>query len=281
MFSILEVIPEPPPTIRVLDIGAMSFGAQSEPYSALQKAGLCRVVGFEPVKSECEKLNQLYKDDTFLPYCLGDGSSRNFYVTNHSMTSSLYEPDTEFMARFEELEEYVRTVRVETMQTHRLADIKDVVGEVDYIKNDTQGAEGEIFSHAGEVLDQAVVVHTEVEFEPLYRGQPLFSFVDSVLRRRGFMFHKFINMTGRRYRGVPALQELSVESQQLWADAVYVRHVNELPVIDPEKLLKLAIILHEVYQSYDLCYLVLSEYDCQMSCALAKHYAQALEIEAQ
>ncbi|MDR3614357.1 MAG: FkbM family methyltransferase [Candidatus Obscuribacterales bacterium] len=274
-FSLLELIGELISPINVVDIGAMSFGFQTEPYSALQKSEKCKVIGFEPIVEECEKLNQLYKQDLFLPYCLGDGTTKKFHTTNSLMTSSLYPPDSELMGKFENLSELVEVVETKTLKTHRLDDIKEIVVDIDYIKNDTQGAELEIFKHAKKALASAVLVHCEVEFLPIYKEQPLFADIDDLMREGGFVFHKFVNMSGRRFKTFQNETANSVkESQLLWADAIYIKNVNA--ELSGEKLLKLALLLHDVYSSFDLCHHVLKQYDGLRGTTLANDYEERL-----
>jgi hypothetical protein len=50
-------------------------------------------------------------------------------------------------------------------------------------------------------------------------------------------------------------------SQVLWSDAVYVRKFTEFAQLPSESLLKIAFILHELYDSYDLSALALEHFD--------------------
>ena len=49
-------------------------------------------------------------------------------------------------------------------------------------------------------LTGTVVIDCEVEFVPMYRGQPLFGDIQCFLREQGFMLHKFIDVDGRAFR---------------------------------------------------------------------------------
>jgi hypothetical protein len=60
--------------------------------------------------------------------------------------------------------------------------------------------------------------------------------------------------------------------QQLWGDAVYVRDFTRLAELSPERLLKYAAIVHDVYQSYDLAHKALMEYDRRRGSGLAGAY---------
>ena len=275
LFSIVDLTKIP--VIRILDLGAMTFGAMTEPYSALQKAGIAKIIGFEAVESECEKLRATYPEHEYFPYFIGDGSPRTFHTTNHSMTSSLYAPNKDVMDMFENLSELVEVVRTDQVQTKQLRELSDIIGTVDYIKADVQGAECDVFANAGSLLNDVLVIQTEVEFVDIYKHQPLFSDVDVVLRCAGFQFHRFENMSGRMYKGLPATVSASLaETQQLWADAIYVKEVQHWDALSSDELLKMAAILHEIYGSFDLAHKALKVFDEKTSASLADKYSSLL-----
>ncbi len=268
-----EVLPE----FTFVDIGAMSLG--TEPYAPLVDQGIGTVIGFEPVLEECEKLNQVHQNSRhlFLPYAIGDGSDGVLNICNYPMTSSLFVPNMPLVEKFQNLAELMQVVRKEPVTTKRLDDIAEV-SEADYLKIDAQGAELAILEGAPRLLEQVVVVHTEVEFVPLYEGQPLFADVDSELRRQGFLLHKFpVDPAGRPFKPFSLENDLNRPiSQVLWADVVYVKDFTKFDKISPRKLLKLAIMLHELYQSFDLCALTLKSFDQQTGFHLYDNYCRCI-----
>jgi len=68
-------------------------------------------------------------------------------------------------------------------------------------------------------------------------------------------------------------------SQSLWGDAVYVRDFMTFDTLSPEALLKIAVICHENYSSYDLAGVALEEYDRKMRTGLQMDYLRALAQE--
>ncbi|MEY3110197.1 MAG: 2-O-methyltransferase NoeI [Verrucomicrobiota bacterium] len=276
MFNILEILP-PFGKIQVIDVGAMDLGG--EIYDPLVKAGIASVLGFECVQAECDKLNAMARESrAYLPYAIGDGTVRAFHECNFPMTSSLLEPNSGLLDRFQNLENLTQVVKKHTFATKRLDDIAEITG-VDFLKLDVQGAELDVMNGGDRVLAEALVVHTEVEFVEMYKGQPLFAEVDQRLRRSGFVFHKFAGVAGRTFKPMVVNNDVNhCLSQMLWADAVYVKDFMALDRLPAEKLLRLAAILHMVYGSFDLAMQALLAYDRQYSSALAPAYLHRLTL---
>jgi len=65
------------------------------------------------------------------------------------------------------------------------------IKEIDVVWIDIQGAELFAFQGMGDLIKTVKAIHTEVEFLPLYIGQPLFPDVDKFLKSRGFKFIEF------------------------------------------------------------------------------------------
>jgi FkbM family methyltransferase len=274
LFAIKSLIP-PIPKIKIVDVGAMTHGDGTEPYQALLKAVHCEVIGFEPVGAEFQKLDQLKNSDRrYLPYFIGDGTEQTFHECNFPMTSSLFEPNSELLEKFQNLEELTRVIKKYPVQTTRLDDIPEIKG-TDFLKVDVQGAELMVFQGAVEILKEVLVIQTEVEFAPMYKKQPLFSDIDKFLRSLGFQFHRLVDSRGRVFKPLSLNnQPAALMSQWLWGDAIYVRDFMAFDNVQPLALLKLAAILHENYRSFDLAAYALSAYD-----RLAKSKMQAAYIQ--
>ncbi len=279
MFSLWDVLEHKSEPIKIIDVGAMMIGNKPPDYYALLKPGVGKVVGFEPDEKECQKLNQSHNDGcSFLPYVIGDGSERTFNLCNYNMTSSLYEPNTSLLEKFQNLSELVQVVERTTVSTKRLDDI-DEVQNADYLKIDVQGAEVDVFNGAKNLLADIMIVHTEVEFVPLYINQPLFAEVDQILRKHGFLFHKFCRggMVGRNFKPLIVNNNINQSlSQVLWSDVIYVKNFLHYDQMPPGKLMKLAVILHDVYGSYDLVHYILQQYDKHTSSKCAEQYLRLL-----
>ncbi|CAK9031172.1 DNA polymerase delta catalytic subunit [Durusdinium trenchii] len=194
----------------------------------------------------------------FLPWALGDGQTGQFRKCSAAMTSSMLEPTWEG-AQLTAAETFraarggalavspaadglkvkgqllggagllvwvTTVVERSEMETRRLDDLLgDIPGKgVDYLKIDVQGFELAVLKGAQKALEETLVLHTEVEFVEMYERQPLFAEVDQFLRQNGFVFHRFSSLHGRPLKPLHfAANPLQPISQQLWADAVYVK----------------------------------------------------------
>ncbi|MDJ0611496.1 MAG: FkbM family methyltransferase [Kiloniellales bacterium] len=262
--------------LDVVDIGARA-GRGGSPYRKLLDAGLARVVGFEPDPEALEQLRaQSGPRERYLPYAVFDGKTRQFRVCQAPGMSSLLEPNSELLRYFHGFPEWARVRERVDVETVRLDDVSEIEG-MDYLKIDVQGAELEIFRHGIEKLSDCLIVHTEVEFLPMYVGQPLFSEVELFLRGLGFRFHRFAPLVSRMIQPLQAGQDLYAGlSQIFWADAVFVRDFTKLESMELPQLKKMALALHEIYGSYDLALRCLMACDARSGTDYAPAYAKTL-----
>jgi len=274
MFPFLDFLRERL-AISVVDIGAASMGPGTDAYANLLSYPETMVCGFEPNAEACAARNAAAApNQRYLPYFIGDGSARTFFVCENPLTSSLYEPDAALLARFQRLDLPVRSRHA--VQTTRLDDAG--VATVDYLKLDIQGAEVDAIGGGPATVAQALVIHTEVEFIPMYKGQGVFGDIDVALRRHGFMFHNFVGLFSRQYKPLQYNNDpFSAGSQLLYAEAaVYVRDLNQVDSLPRVQLLKFATIMHDVYRAYDLVAHLLEAQDRRFGGSLVERYVRSL-----
>ncbi len=276
MWSLLEFFPEDF-LINIVDIGAAL--SEKPSYQSIVNAGRGRIIGFEPDEAECRRLNERYgSPHQFFPHFVGDGNPGVFHETNWNLTGSLLAPNHRLARSFTNLDELLQPKAKHAVNTFRLDDINGI-DDVDFIKIDIQGAELMVFKNAPRILAQTLMIQTEVEFVEIYQGQPLFADVDGFLRQSGYQFHTFLGFGMRAFK--PLMKSADPNAgfnQVLWSDAMYVRDWLRLDVLATLKLKKLAILVHDVLGSYDLCHVVLEEIDRRESQSLAPRYRERLGV---
>jgi len=265
------------PTIKVIDIGAAPAEGAEDVYAPLVRRGLARVVGFEPIDDACDALNDGARGKhLYLPLVVGDGEAAQFHICADPAMSSVFAPDTDTMELFQTLEEAAQVVEAHEVETVRLDEVEQAEGG-DFLRVGIQGGAGAALAGAERTLSEAVAVHIRAEFVPLYVDQPLFGEVDEVLRAFGYEFHKFVGLGGRTFKPLIAGDnENAAMSQFLWADAAYVKSFAALEALSEDRLLKLAVVLHEVYRSFDLAALVIKHLDTRTDAGLWSAYIARL-----
>lgn len=216
--------------IVLVDVGARG-GLKSNWAAATRHLHL---IGFEPDKREFGRLSERQRPES--PTTILDMALHNqrgpirFNIARDRGLSSIFEPDRTFLDAFPESNRFdiveVQPVEADTLDNqlhaHRIAD-------VDFIKADTQGSELFVLEGARNALSSSVIgVEVEVEFAPIYRGQPLFADVDGFLRSLGFVLFDLRPCYWKREAG-RALG--GPRGQIIWADALYLKSIPALTAI--------------------------------------------------
>ena len=272
-FTLTSLI-RPESLIAVVDIGASLV--ETPPYQQLLSSGVARVIGFEPNPDECEKLRRKYEGThEFYPYFIGDGNPAIFRETNWFATGSLFRPNKALIDKYQNLHEVTTLVAEHPVQTKALDDIPEIA-DIDYIKIDVQGSELSVFRNADRLLSGVTLIHTEVCFVELYEHQPLFADVDMFLRSKGFQFIKFTTFGTRCLKPLVMDNNINTGNQQLWSDAIYLRDLSHAESMPTEKLVKLAIVCHDVYGFYDFSLYLLNLLDSRQGTDVGKRYLELL-----
>ena len=240
--------------ITVVNIGSRKLGTHDD--YGMQEWGIfgqnLSIYGFDADPVACEQANQSDRPRTWqeqhLPLAMGGRVGKQpLYLTKHPMCSSLYPPNEPYLARFAGLPPLVNLDRILEVETTTLDNFCQEYGvnTIDFLQIDIQGAELDVFKAAPNIFSKSILaIQTEVEFAPLYSGQPLFGDVDKFLSHQGFtLFGLGTVPVGRTNSPIPPGYS---NPQILWGEAFYLRDllmagINE-PRYTPENLLKLACI---------------------------------------
>lgn len=281
--ALAAILGETLPTVEVVDVGASLLGA-AERWAPLVETGAARITGFEPNPAERARLLAAQRPGLrILPQALGRGGKATLHVTHYPGCSSLYPPDPQVIDRFvgawAQPEGNFHVVATLPVETSRLDDLvaAGTCPAPDYLKLDVQGGERDVLEGATRTLAGACVVECEVEFVPLYKGQPLFHDVAALLQAQGFLLHQLRDVAGQALRPfLLARSKLEPLSQLLWADAVFVRDFTTAPAWPDAMLLKAALVLHDAYASADLAFQLLAEHDRRGGGDRARRYGAGL-----
>ena len=281
LFSLYDVLPIRDLSLDIIDIGARY--TEAERYASLIGRSGVRVTGFEPDANQLAILERRHPFNKYLPYFIGDGRVRTFHHCHYGGCSSFYPPNREIIAQFtglgtDEGSNFAVT-HTEEVATCRLDDVKEI-DKCQYLKIDVQGAELDVLHGAEHLLEGVLFAEIEVEFLPVYTGQPLFAEIDQFMRLHGFYLHRLVDISGR------AFQPFNVDgnlvkpvSQLLWADAIFLRRFTEFDRYENDDLLRLALLAHDLYGSIDLCGRLLALYDHQKDTQFSLKYLHEVSIQ--
>jgi hypothetical protein len=135
-----------------------------------------------------------------------------------------------------------------------------------------------VLQNAPQRLSECVVIQTEVEFLPLYTNQPLFSEVEQYLRSQGFILHRFAPAPSTRMVSPMVLGNdiMNGLSQVFDSDVVFVRDFTRPDAMTSDQMLRMAMILHDIYGSYDVALRLLLEHDRRFGGSLCPRYSANL-----
>jgi FkbM family methyltransferase len=266
--------------IKIVDVGASLKDGERPPYAALLGAGDVDIVGFEPSLEALADLNtRKGPHETYLPHAIGDGGRHTLNICHAPGMTSLLTPNPAVLNIFHGFPAWGQVLSTEIVETVRLDDVAETTGAA-MLKIDIQGGELMALSHATARLRDLLVIHTEVEFLPMYVDQPLFSDVDLFLRQHGFVFHRFHSPVNRTIAPLLVNNDIYAGmSQLLWADAIFVKDFTRLDRLTESQLLAMAAIMHDCYRSFDLVMRLLTEHDARAGTQLAGDYLSRLRGE--
>ncbi|MDC1447396.1 FkbM family methyltransferase [Candidatus Thioglobus sp.] len=261
----------------LLEVGAVKISEEEEPfYELLDYFPSSKIVGFEIDKEVCDKMNLSARDGVkYYPHALGEfNESKELYITNHPMCSSLYKPNEDLISLYHNFEAaYLKSkTTIKTITLDNFLETNNI-GSLDFIKIDVQGAELDIFRGGKKALKDVLKIVCEVEFIHHYENQPLFGDVCKFLNGYDLMFNKFLGMAGRSLRPIVFNSDKNFASQHIWSDAIFIKHIQKISKLSDKKLLKLSL-LAAVYESLDLTHYCLSKFDERNSSSLATKWLQ-------
>jgi FkbM family methyltransferase len=267
---------------QIIDVGSQALEFEEDIYAPLARAWPCEIVGFDPFTPSTEARGvEVVRPDggrvRTIESLIGDGGRSSFYVNRMAATSSTLPANHSLTRQFGRLDDCLKVVECRELQTRRLDDLLDegalFEGDIDLLKIDVQGTTHTVLSHAAKTLDKTLVLHVEVEFAEVYLNEPQCAAIDQLLRARGFGFIDFYSLGRMPYAALETSEDqVFYPGRLLWGDAIYLYGIDDGTLLTGDKLLRAAVIMHEIYNKQDLAAELFSRYDKANSTDFAARY---------
>lgn len=265
--------------ITLVDVGAAGgLHKRWDPYRKVLKSIL-----FEPDKEEYNKLIANKSENTLV---INSAVAEEYKVVDFNIcrwqeVSSIYTPNRPILDRYEDSNRFDidRTISLEANSINRLLQEQNI-GEIDFIKIDTQGSELDILKGTSNYFQSLIGLEVEVEFIELYDGQPLFSEVNNFIESKDFSLIDLRKCYWKRKGN----SNSNRKGQLIYADALYFKlpeNVVTLKQLDQEKILK-SIYIYLAYGYDDLArsLLNLSENHSLISMQFAESIKEVLKLNS-
>lgn len=168
----------------IIDGGA-NCGAMTELF--LKQYQSPTIHAFEPIPEFIELLKQKFagrSNVTIHGAAIGaEVKAVSFNITKYRSSSSVLQPSALNKGIHGEKMDIGQVVEVQQVRLDKVIQDYPVI---DLLKLDLQGYEMEALKGCGVFFGRTKVITTEIEFVPLYDGQPLFGDIDVFLRSQGF-----------------------------------------------------------------------------------------------
>jgi FkbM family methyltransferase len=169
---------------------------------------LVQVFGFDPDEIECARLNAISPTHVhYVPVALAESErDATLHIAVEPACSSLFPPIETLSTLLPELA-CIAPARTETvtLQSFETWKKQSGIGPVSAMKLDAQGGELDVLRGAGHALKDVQLLEIEVEFNPIYQGQPLFGDIDRCLREQGFVLWSLTNTVHYSNARLPGL----------------------------------------------------------------------------
>ena len=255
--------------ITICDIGASSID-KTEFIDELFNNTNSKLIGFEPIEEQFNKLEKNNPRKIFYDYAIGDGSEKYLNICKGVGMSSFLEPDMDYLNNFYWFDEFSKIVKKKKIKTKKLDDIKE---KIDLLKIDVQGYEYEIIQHGKEKIKSSLVIQLETSPIPLYKNEKTSSEVINQLEKLGFSLHMFNKVNTKPFKPMKINNSIYQGLHHLFQlDCVLINNFQNINSFSKEDFTKLILIMFYSFKSYDFVDYLIRIMDKKFNLNLIEQY---------
>jgi len=236
--------------IIICDIGASPIDPTIHIDNLINNTN-CILYGFEPNKTEFEKLKETEKKKYF-NYALGNGKKKKLNICQGPGMTSFLKPNLNYLKLFDWFKWGSTILKTEELETKKLDDI-NFDHPINFFKIDVQGLESEIIENGLKKIKNSLVIEIETSPVPIYLDEKPFSYICDQLEKLDFSLHMFNKINTRCFKPFRLNNDIyNGLNHILQLDCVFIKNLQKLDSLEIEDLKKMALILFFSYGSYDL-----------------------------
>jgi len=236
--------------IIICDIGASPIDPTIHIDNLINNTN-CILYGFEPNKTEFEKLKETEKKKYF-NYALGNGKKKKLNICQGPGMTSFLKPNLNYLKLFDWFKWGSTILKTEELETKKLDDI-NFDHPINFFKIDVQGLESEIIENGLKKIKNYIFIEIETSPVPIYLDEKPFSYICDQLEKLDFSLHMFNKINTRCFKPFRFNNDIySGLNHILQLDCVFIKNLQKLDSLEIEDLKKMALILFFSYGSYDL-----------------------------
>ncbi|MBK5929934.1 sulfotransferase [Halochromatium salexigens] len=252
---------------------------REEGIDALLKLDAFGIVAFDP-GSLIEKPERFADsaDVQLIPHALlGDGQPATLHACLDPALSSTLEPlpAAQLPASQRKGVQVLTKLPISTVALNSVAGLESL----DWLILDHLSDANAILEHGDQALKDSLLIQVRIAFQPTHQRQPNLAEVQHWMARHGFRFYRFNDLSHETY--LPDREDLvnPQRTELSSAEALFLPDQARMAALSDAQRLKLAFLLHTVFNVKDLTYTLLAEVDAEK----AEDYllAQGLVRESQ
>ena len=183
----------------------------------------------DPLTTSQTGESEYYKKITLNKAVSETSGRRIFYKRKFSQCASFLEIDPELVKAYG-LQDYAEPDGTIELECETIQTLLKMAGtdRLDYIKTDLEGIDYGVLSSAPDVISKALVIQSELRFQPLYKGEPHFHTTLEYLTNFGF---EVISMQPWVWKYATENSRLMRDGRIVWGDVLFFLGIEKVKTV--------------------------------------------------
>ena len=206
----------------ILDLGC----AKASDIIPKQLRKAVTLIETDPLTTSATSETEYFKKITLDKAVSGSSGKRTFYKRKFTQCSSFLGIYPELVKSYG-LQDYTKSDGVIELECETIQSLLNMAGidQLDYIKTDLEGFDYEVLSSAPNIVSKALVIQSELRFQPFYIGEPYFHTTVDYLTNFGF---DLISMQPWVWKYATENSRLMRDGRIVWGDVIFFLGIEKV-----------------------------------------------------